>query len=51
MEILTDDDGNVKIKGVVPEHFNLLAHALGDARYETTFFKLSLIGFNFLTLI
>ena len=39
MVVQKDDDGNVKIKGVMPEHLNLLAHALGDARYETTFFK------------
>ena len=37
MVIQKDDDGNVKIKGIVYDHLNLLAHALGNAKYETTF--------------
>jgi len=41
MVLQKDDDGNVKIKGAVPEHLNLLAHALGDARIEYSFFNQS----------
>ena len=37
MVIQKDDDGKVKIKGIVHDHLNSLVQAIGNAKYETTF--------------